>query len=110
ARLTAPTNEFGRLMVNYRGSGKTFPHISVTDILHHRVPPEILKDKIVLVGATATGIYDLRVTPFSNVFPGLEIQSSVPTGQPSLTWQPCVCSGLSSVWRFRAFGPCPGRP
>ncbi|MBW1677252.1 MAG: adenylate/guanylate cyclase domain-containing protein [Deltaproteobacteria bacterium] len=77
ARLTAPTNEFGRLMVNYRGSGKTFPHISVTDILHHRVPPEILKDKIVLVGATATGIYDLRVTPFSNVFPGLEIHANI---------------------------------
>ena len=77
ARLIAPTNEFGGLMVNYRGGGKTFPHISVTDILHYRVPPEILKDKIVLVGATATGIYDLRVTPFSNVFPGLEIHANI---------------------------------
>ena len=77
AKLTAPTNELGRLMVNYRGGGKTFPHISITDILHHRVPPEMLKDKIVLVGATATGIYDLRVTPFSTVFPGLEIHANI---------------------------------
>lgn len=77
AKLIAPTNEFGRLMVNYRGGGKTFPHLSITDILHHRVPPEMLKDKIVLVGATATGIYDLRVTPFSTVFPGLEIHANI---------------------------------
>jgi len=76
-KLTAPTNEFGRLMVNYRGSSKTFPHISITDILRHRVPPETFKDKIVLVGATAIGIYDMRVTPFSNVFPGLEIHANI---------------------------------
>jgi adenylate cyclase len=76
-KLMVPTNELGGLMVNYRGGGKTFPHISITDILQDRVPPEILKDKIVLVGATATGIYDLRVTPFSTVFPGLEIHANI---------------------------------
>lgn len=76
-KLSAPTNELGRFMVNYRGGSKTFPHISITDILHHRVPPKTLKDKIVLVGATAIGIYDMRVTPFSNVFPGLEIHANI---------------------------------
>ena len=35
------------------------------------------EDKIVLVGATAVGIYDLRVTPFSGVAPGVEIQATV---------------------------------
>jgi adenylate cyclase len=64
-------------MVNYRGSAKTFPHISITDILHRRMPPETFKDKIVLIGATAIGIYDMRVTPFSNVFPGLEIHANI---------------------------------
>ncbi len=76
-KLTAPTNELGSLMVNYRGGGKTFPHISITDILSHRLPPETFEDKIVLVGATAIGIYDMRVTPFSNVFPGLEIHANI---------------------------------
>ncbi|MDP2724761.1 MAG: adenylate/guanylate cyclase domain-containing protein, partial [Syntrophales bacterium] len=33
--------------------------------------------KIVIVGATATGIYDLRVTPFSAVYPGVEIHATV---------------------------------
>jgi adenylate cyclase len=76
-KLTIPTNEIGHVMVNYRGGPKTFPHISITDILHHRIPPETLKDKIVLVGATAIGIYDMRVSPFSNVFPGPEIHANV---------------------------------
>ena len=30
-----------------------------------------------MVGATAVGIYDLRVTPFGSVFPGLEIHANV---------------------------------
>ena len=76
-KLTAPTNELGSLIVNFRGRGKTFPHISITDILSHRLPPETFEDKIVLVGATAIGIYDMRVTPFSNVFPGLEIHANI---------------------------------
>src|SRR6185312_17539895 len=33
---------------------------------------EFLKDKIFVVGATATGIFDLRVTPFQENFPGTE--------------------------------------
>jgi adenylate cyclase len=75
-QLSAPTNKTGGFMVNYRGPGRTFPHISITDILHHRVPPETFKDKIVLVGATAIGIYDVRVTPFDNLFPGPEIHAN----------------------------------
>ena len=76
-KLGAPTDEDGRIMVNYRGGEKTFPHISITDILHHRLPPDTFKDKIVLVGATAIGIYDMRVTPFSSIYPGLEIHANV---------------------------------
>ena len=29
-----------------------------------------------MVGATAVGIYDLRVTPFSGIFPGVEVQAT----------------------------------
>jgi adenylate cyclase len=76
-RLFAPTDEVGRLMVNYRGPGRTFPHISITDILHNRVSPDTFKDRIVLVGATAIGIYDMRVTPLSEIFPGIEIHANV---------------------------------
>ncbi|MCX5852408.1 MAG: CHASE2 domain-containing protein [Deltaproteobacteria bacterium] len=70
--VTIPTNESGRMLINYLGPAKTFPHYSVSDIINHRLDPEIFRNRIVLIGATATGIYDLRVTPFSTVYPGLE--------------------------------------
>ena len=72
-----PTDEMGRLLVNYRGPGGTFPHYPITDIISGRCPPGTFKDKIVLVGATAVGIYDLRVTPFDSIFPGIEIHANV---------------------------------
>ena len=75
--INIPTDEFGRIMINYRGDTKTFTHISITDILNGRVPDAEVKDKIVMIGATAVGIYDMRVTPFSSVFPGIEIHANI---------------------------------
>jgi len=72
-----PTDELGRIMINYRGGTKRFPHISATDILNDRVDPRQLKDKLVIVGVTAIGVYDLRVTPFDTDFPGVEINANL---------------------------------
>lgn len=71
------TDERGMALINYRGPKKTFPHYSFSDILSGTLPEGALKDKVVLVGATATGIYDLRVTPFDAAFPGIEIHASI---------------------------------
>jgi adenylate cyclase len=76
-KLRIPTDESGRMLVNYLGPAKTFPHYSVSDILNGRISADKLNGKIVLVGATATGIYDLRVTPFGAVYPGVEIHATV---------------------------------
>ncbi|MEJ2428756.1 MAG: adenylate/guanylate cyclase domain-containing protein [Deltaproteobacteria bacterium] len=75
--VTIPTDEKGRMFINFRGGPHTFHHYSVADILAGRTPADAFRDKIVFVGATAKGIYDLRVTPFSNVFPGLEVHANV---------------------------------
>jgi adenylate cyclase len=72
-----PTDESGQLLINYVGPAKTFPHYSVSDILAARVPAGTFRDKIVLVGATAIGTHDLRTTPISPLFPGLEIHATV---------------------------------
>ena len=76
-RISIPVDELGRIMINYRGGAKTYPHISVTDIINGNAAAADLKDKIVIVGATAVGIYDLRVTPFSSVYPGVEIHANI---------------------------------
>lgn len=75
--ITIPTDESGRLLVNYLGPTRTFPHYSISDIIQGKISAEKIRDKIVLVGATAIGIYDLRVTPFSAIYPGVEIHATV---------------------------------
>lgn len=75
--IVVPTDESGQLLINYMGPPQTFPHYSIADILADRLPKDTFRNKIVLVGATAIGIYDLRVTPFSSTFPGVEIHANV---------------------------------
>jgi adenylate cyclase len=72
-----PTDENGQLLINYLGPQKTFQHVSITDILEGKIPKGTFKDRIVLVGATAMGTHDLRSTPFSVFYPGVEIHATV---------------------------------
>lgn len=74
--IEVPVDNRGKIRLNYRGEQKRFPHVSITDILSDKIPHETFKDKIVFIGATAIGIYDLRVTPFDEVFPGLEVHAN----------------------------------
>jgi adenylate cyclase len=72
-----PTDIRGRGLIYYYGPSFTFRHFSISDIIDGKVGAEDLQGKIVLVGATAMGIYDLRVTPFSPAMPGVEKHANV---------------------------------
>ena len=76
-RRRVPVDRFGRLLINYLGGPGLFPTYSAAAVLDGSLPPEALKDKIVMIGATSVGIYDLRVSPFSGNHPGVEIQATV---------------------------------
>ena len=78
--VAIPVNEKGELLVNFMGKKGTFPHISITDLLHdrqHVIPKGSLKDKIVIIGATATALGDIQVTPFDPLYPGVEAHATV---------------------------------
>jgi adenylate cyclase len=75
-----PTDEFGRLLVNYDGPRDTHQSISMIDVMDDRVDPKILKDKIVLIGATAVGVGDIVATPFESVLPGVFLHADVIDG------------------------------
>ncbi len=74
-----PSNEVGQTLINYYGDATAFPTVSVADILKGGAPDEqldrALRDKVVIIGATATGIYDLRVTPFG-IMPGVYLHAT----------------------------------
>jgi adenylate cyclase len=72
-----PTDESGQLLINYRGPPRTFTQYAISDILGGKLASGTFANKIVIVGATAIGIGDIRSTPFGPVYPGSEIHASV---------------------------------
>ena len=72
-----PTDRWGRMPINYYGPGRTLRHISIADIIDGKVGAGELGNRIVFVGASAVGMLDLRVTPFTAVMPGVEKQATV---------------------------------
>lgn len=67
----------GALWINYAGGAGTYPHYSFVDVLEGKVPAEKLRGKTLFLGATALGIYDMRVTPFHANTPGVEVHANV---------------------------------
>ncbi len=81
-RRTIPLDGAGNCIIDFRGPPGTFQHFSAADVLHDppRVPATGLRDKIVLIGVTATGLYDVRPTPYGATFEGVEILANALDG------------------------------
>jgi adenylate cyclase len=71
-----PLDEEGRLLVRHRPAG-SFSTVSIADIIERRADPALLRGRVVLVGNTAIGIGDTRVTPYGATLPGVEIRASI---------------------------------
>lgn len=92
--MEIPTNQFGQLLVNFRGPRQSIPHYSLVDLLdktnnilkHQKIMGvqsdklvskiDAFKNKIIIFGVTAKGVYDLRNTPFEKDFPGVEVHGN----------------------------------
>lgn len=74
---TIPTQADGSVLINYRGGAAAFHTLSASDVLAGKIAPAELAQKTVLVGATAIGIYDLRVTPIAANLPGVYTQANL---------------------------------
>jgi adenylate cyclase len=71
------TDEFNEIYINFFGTYKTFPYYSFCDAVNGKVPDEAFKGKIVLVGGTATALFDFKATTYSSIFPGVEMHANV---------------------------------
>ena len=100
-KFQIPVDHRGRLLINYAGPQMAFPHLPASELFHDRPQIKIyettydekskrylsleklvdrqdfIKDRLFLVGATATAVYDLRVTPFEEGYPGVETHANI---------------------------------
>ena len=72
-----PVDAGYQMWINYAGGPGIYPRYSFVDVMKGRIPAEKLKGKILFVGATALGIYDMRVTPFNGNTPGVELHAAI---------------------------------
>jgi adenylate cyclase len=75
-----PTNAQGGVLIPFRGGSYSFTYISASDVLQGKADPALLEGKIAFIGTSATGIGDLRPTPVSNIYPGVEVHASIAAG------------------------------
>lgn len=75
--LLIPTDENGEILIPFRGNAYTFPFFSATDILQNRIQSADISGKIIFIGATATGLGDLKTTAVSKNYPGVEVHATV---------------------------------
>ncbi len=97
--LRIPVDREVSTLIPYRGAQGSFRYISLTDVLHDRVPAGELKNRIILVGTTAPGLMDMRSTPVSEVYPGVEIHANMISGMldQNLKQQPPYVLGAEVV-------------
>lgn len=96
-----PTDSQGLMMINYAGPQKMFPHLRASDLLTAGPKATVtqtvydpakrradvqefsvdkasfIKDKIFVFGVTAVGVFDMRVVPFEENYPGVETHANV---------------------------------
>lgn len=96
--LSIPFDEEGGVLVPYRSQGG-YRYVSATDVISGQAPASQLEGRIVLVGTTAPGLADIRVTPVSEVFPGVEIHASLLSGilDQNLKWKPREITTMSVI-------------
>jgi len=54
-------------LIPFAGPGGTYPTYSYLDVMLDKVPPDVFRDKTVLVGASAAGLGDIIPTPVSRL-------------------------------------------
>ena len=72
---TVPLSDNGTFRINWLGEDESVRRISYHKVLDEQVPAAFFRDKHVFIGASATGLDDVYVTPVNGQKPGVEIHA-----------------------------------
>src|SRR5216684_8902812 len=111
-----PTDRNGQLWVHFAHYDPAL-YVSAADVLEGTVKPEMIKNKLVLIGTSAVGLNDIKTTPVSPAMPGVEIHAQVleasltksllsqPPYGPLLEFGSALVLGILVIAFAPAFGP-----
>jgi adenylate cyclase len=103
--IAIPTDAGSDLWIHFR-NGDPESYISAADVLNGEINPAEVRGRIVLIGATAPGLLDLRATPLDAAIPGVEIHQQAleqiltgrfltrPDFAPAIEWLAAIVSVL----------------
>jgi adenylate cyclase len=74
--LEIPTDGKGRIWIHFAPPG-TSRYVSALDLLQGKVPRDRIEGKLVLVGTSAAGLLDLKITPVHPATPGVELHAQL---------------------------------
>ncbi len=74
--LEVPTDRNGQFWVHFNKSNPA-RYLSAKDVLLGNVPPDRLKNKLVLIGTSAIGLLDVKTTPVDPAMPGVEVHAQI---------------------------------
>ncbi len=72
-----PIDESGELWINWIAPWKAFKYVPAAAVLNGTADPSALRDKLVFVGFTETGLADSITSPWDTAIPGVEVHAMV---------------------------------
>ncbi|MCZ6716626.1 MAG: adenylate/guanylate cyclase domain-containing protein [Gammaproteobacteria bacterium] len=92
-------DEQAAVFIPFRGRQGSFNYVSARSVLDGTAPRDKLEGKIVLFGATAAGLHDLRSTPVGKLYAGVEAHANLIAGllDGTIKQQPSYSAGLELV-------------
>ncbi|MBB1488221.1 CHASE2 domain-containing protein [Oceanospirillum sediminis] len=73
--IAIPMDSRGNIRINYQQHPYSYQVIPASQILAGTAPETLIKDRWILIGATAFGLGDVVPTPHSGATPGVELQA-----------------------------------
>ena len=71
------TDEYGKILIPYKGPAHSFTYYSATDVLNNKIGENELEGSVVFIGTSAIGLADLRATPVGLQYPGVEVHANI---------------------------------